>query len=114
MVLAAADWSFAAAEGKSHVRDMDRHAGLLLQSSSHGARRVGLYAYRVMNLEMRDLLTSSSSASAPIAARAMLMRSTSKNLRSSSRVSLRPNPSVPRVTYRLGIQVLIRSGTART
>ena len=45
-----------------------------------------------------DLLTAPSSASAVMAARAMLAQCTSKNLRSAARVSLRPKPSVPIVT----------------
>lgn len=40
-----------------------------------------------------------------MAASAMLVRSTSKNLRRTWRVSLRPKPSVPSVTYHRGTQV---------
>ena len=51
-----------------------------------------------MNCETRERGTARSSARALTAAKAMLVWSTSKNLRRAARVSLRPKPSVPSVT----------------
>src|SRR5438132_10194185 len=66
--------------------------------SAHGAITAGSYAYWLTKMVIRDLLTSPSSASALMAARAILVRSISKNLRNAARASLRPKPSVPSVT----------------
>ena len=48
------------------------------------------------------------------AARTTLAASTSKNWRNCARVSLRPKPSVPRVTKRAGRYSAISCGQART
>jgi hypothetical protein len=74
----------------------------------------GASSYRVLKSDRLELFSDPSSTSAPIAARAILVRSTPKNLRNEIRVSLRPKPSVPSVTYRRGTQVRIKSATALT